>query len=195
MKVTSSSDAKSSQHFSSWDEKNADDQLSVSSALGPSSSLNTGTAVLQAAWPGPLVVFEKFYFFFFFQHFLQQYRRHRIHSFTNTKHTTTLAAAAAASAVVEGKGEVLTSSFQPRSSFVAVLGPFCSIAVWEQWKKSFLLTHVGVKQRVSRLWSEHVVTPTERRQKWEIKGRSSVWSDCDWKAVPLFCFFARNLGD
>lgn len=28
-------------------------------------------------------------FFPFFQHFLQQYRRHRIHSFTNTKHTTT----------------------------------------------------------------------------------------------------------
>lgn len=32
---------------------------------------------------------RSFIFSFFFQHFLQQYRRHRIHSFTNTKHTTT----------------------------------------------------------------------------------------------------------
>jgi len=50
-----------------------------------------------------LSVFEKFYFFIFFlQHFLQQYRHHRIHSFTNTKHTTTLVAAAAAA--VKGGG-------------------------------------------------------------------------------------------
>ncbi|TNN46720.1 hypothetical protein EYF80_043079 [Liparis tanakae] len=35
-------------------------------------------------------------------HFLQQYRHHRIHSFTNTKHTTTLVAAAAAA--VKGGG-------------------------------------------------------------------------------------------
>lgn len=34
------------------------------------------------------------FFFFFSRHFLQQYRHHRIHSFTNTKHTTTLVAAA-----------------------------------------------------------------------------------------------------
>lgn len=43
-------------------------------------------------------IWEVLFFLFFFQHFLQQYRRHRIHSFTNTKHTTTLAAAA-----VEGR--------------------------------------------------------------------------------------------
>lgn len=82
----------------------------VSFALRPSSSpffsVNIGTVFFtmsyftaQVLWTGPLVIFEKFYFFFFFfQHFLQQYRRHRIHSFTNTKHTTTLAAAA-----VEGR--------------------------------------------------------------------------------------------
>lgn len=35
-----------------------------------------------------------FFSIFFPRHFLQQYRRHRIHSFTNTKHTTTLVAAA-----------------------------------------------------------------------------------------------------
>lgn len=43
-------------------------------------------------------------FFLFFQHFLQQYRRHRIHSFTNTKHTTTLVAAAASAVKRRGGG-------------------------------------------------------------------------------------------
>lgn len=48
-------------------------------------------------------------FFFVFQYSLQQYRHHRLHSFTNTKHTTILAADAAA---VKGKwsGSVEISS-------------------------------------------------------------------------------------
>lgn len=42
-------------------------------------------------------------FFPFFQHFLQQYRRHRIHSFTNTKHTTTTTTTLVAVAVKKGQ--------------------------------------------------------------------------------------------
>lgn len=70
------------------------------------------------------------FIFSFFQHFLQQYRHHRIHSFTNTKHTTTFAAAAAA---VEGRVkalEVASLASLIRSSIlpfrVAMLEPFAA---------------------------------------------------------------------
>lgn len=149
------------------------------------------------AWTRQLVVFENFYFFFFFQHFLQQYRRHRIHSFTNTKHTTTLVAAAAAAKKRRG-GEGLLRRLEVASSASAIrtfqtlpssiiarknlpFGSFChfwdlfsSVAIWWNNGKSFLLRHVGVKQNVSRLWSEHDVTSNERKQKRRLKEEAQL---------------------
>lgn len=165
-------------------------------------SVKTGTFLFpmsyftaQFGWTRPLVVFEKFYFFIFFQHFLQQYRRHRIHSFTNTKHTTTLVAAAAA---VKGRGEMLRvlevassalaiplfqtlpSSVIARKNLpfgVAILEPFCSIAVWEQWKKlSFETCRGKTKRFLTKIWACY---SNWEEAEMEVKRRGSVGYCCN----------------
>lgn len=71
--------------------------MSIGQLFTSSKKVITQLMQKQQGWvlTSPDLVFANFYFFHFFpRHFLQQYRRHRIHSFTNTKHTTTLVAAA-----------------------------------------------------------------------------------------------------
>lgn len=125
------------------------------------------------------------FIFSFFQHFLQQYRRHRIHSFTNTKHTTTLVAA------VKKRGEGGTLPVLDVASSAQTVLPFAEawlirstsgLPFWDFFfffaaqpydgpmgKRFLSQTRRVVKQNVSRRWPEHDVTPNERKQEWRLK--------------------------
>lgn len=146
------------------------------------------------------MVFEKFYFFLFFQHFLQQYRRHRIHSFTNTKHTTTTLVAVAVKKK-RGRGKSC-GLWRVASSALAILllqdqkkkqqnqkqkvGPALRTAAFcgtyfaaRQYNgiQGFISdTRGGSKQIASGLWPS--VTPNDRRQKWKLNRRGSVGRRC-----------------
>lgn len=132
------------------------------------------------------------FIFSFFQHFLQQYRRHRIHSFTNTKHTTTLVAAVKKRG---GRGDAASSGrcqFSPDSpSFcrgasnknvyfrVAILGLFffffCSAAIWWTAKR-------GQTKRVETMiwawcyseWEEAGMEIKRRGSVFQLKGSSII---------------------
>lgn len=111
-------------------------------------------------WTRPVLVFANFYFFHFFsRHFLQQYRRHRIHSFTNTKHTTTLVAAAVKKRTEGGGGGVLqVLEVEPRWSYinlsVSVAISFFSPQqyIWWQNDKGFLFRHIQTEKALIGAW-------------------------------------------
>lgn len=118
----------------------------------------------QQGWvlTSPDLVFANFYFFHFFpRHFLQQYRRHRIHSFTNTKHTTTLVAAAVKKRT-EGRGGGVAAGFGGWTPVVLHepvrhcrhLIIFFSQQLYIWWKndKGFLFRHIKTEKALIGVW-------------------------------------------